>query len=257
MSTPTYTLEVHLRPTNATASPGALAARDAAALIAAVEAMIAGQLDADLSIRRAELSDHDWTLVFTSDHAAVDRAFALAAEGITAESWAGLSTRAIDAVREIRRIARKYAIETEFHAPASDRRVVVRPSLHVETGANAGLRSDSTIYGTVIRVGGEEPPRARLRLLDGRVLTCEITRRKSWRIARELGARLYQRTGVRGEARYAPTDATLVAFRIDEVLSYNDLGVGAALNRLAAAGGIAFRAENHGSDPSARLDDEG
>lgn len=252
MSNPTpFTIEVCLN--GRELPPDRVNARDAAALIAAVEAMLSAVVARDLGvelnetdvvINLAELRPSGYALVFTTPQpGVVERAFASISESVDADQLERLPIRAIDALREVRRIARKYDIETEFSArdgkKRSPRKVVVRPDLRIEI-EQRGICGTETIYGTVIRVGGEEPPRAKLRLLHGQILTCDISRRKSWMIARELGARLYQIVGVRGEARYNLVDRSVLHFRIDSVLPYSEIGIDQALKALADSGGAAF-----------------
>lgn len=261
---------IEVRLTGGDLPPERVNARDAAALIAAVEGMLAAVVardrgvelnETDVVISLAELRPSGYALVFTTPHpGVVENAFAAVVESVTADRLELLPIRAIDALREVRRISRKYGIDTEFAASDGKkrgaRRVIVRPSLRVEI-EQRGICGTETIYGTVIRVGGEEPPRAKLRLLHGQVLTCDINRRKSWMIARELGGRLYQIVGVRGEARYSLVDRSILHFRIESVLPFSEIGIDRALNALADAGGAAFAGIDGLPDAfNSALDDE-
>lgn len=122
------------------------------------------------------------------------------------------------------------------------------------------MRGTTSLYGMVIRVGGEEPPRARLRLLNGRTITCELAHRKSWALAQILGARLYQVVGVRGEAVTSVADRSLISFRIDRLLPYGMVGIERALNGIAEFGlGHVFEHlpdDLTSADLSARSDEE-
>jgi hypothetical protein len=69
-------------------------------------------------------------------------------------------------------------------------------------------------------VGGENPPRAQLRLLNGTLFTCNITQKYEFRIARELGQQLYSTVGVRGKAQWDTRDMSLQYFLIEEVTPY-------------------------------------
>jgi len=257
MSNPSYTIEVALIPTVPTPdlTVPTISARDAAALIVAVETMITGVIGrdphdpvdaAEVMLSLAELRASGYALVFSTAYPeVVADAFTRVLASIEAADWSRLPLRSLEAIRDVRRVARKYDLTIELTAGAGKRhplkRALISTALPIETEAIPGIRGTATLYGTVIRVGGEEPPRVKLRLIDGHILTCDITRRRSWMIARELGGRLYQLTGVRGEARYTPADLAILHFRIDTVLPYNEIGIDAALKRLAETGGDAFK----------------
>lgn len=87
----------------------------------------------------------------------------------------------------------------------------------------------TTIYGRVIRVGGEKKPSARLVLLNGKGLTCETTRK----IASELGHRLYSMVGVYGRARWTLKHLQLDAFRIEEITKYEETPIDDAFKELS------------------------
>lgn len=246
-----YTIEVRLAGRDL--PPTGINARDAAALIAAVEGMLAAVVarqmrselnEADVVISLAELRPSGYALVFsTPKPGVVETAFAAVINCIDTERFELLPSRAVEGIREVRRITRKYGVEVEFAGRDGGKKTAhkasIRPTTHIETEP-AGIRGTETLYGMVIRVGGEEPARARLRLLSGGVITCDITRRKSWMIARELGARLYQIVGVRGEARYNIADHALLHFRIDHVLPYSETSIDRALTALSEVVGSEF-----------------
>ncbi|MCK6579878.1 MAG: hypothetical protein L6Q98_17445 [Anaerolineae bacterium] len=245
-----YHIEVRL--TGREFSAERVHARDAAALIAAVEALLTAVLpqiagapagENDVVISLAELRPTGYALVFTAPQSGVvERAFAHIAETLRAGRVDALPARAVDGVREIRRIARKYAVEVEF-AGRSGRRGTQRAAVVPDTRIDSPvvvLHGTTSLYGVVVRVGGEEPPRARLRLINGRTLTCELAHRRSWALARELGGRLYQLVGVRGEAITNTADRSLISFRIDRLLPYSMTGIDRALNGIAEAAGDSF-----------------
>ncbi|MBK8022059.1 MAG: hypothetical protein IPK19_11690 [Chloroflexi bacterium] len=264
-----YHIEVRL--TGREFSAERVHARDAAALIAAVESLLTAVIahltgtpvsENEVVISLAELRPTGYALVFTAPKTGVvEHAFAHVSEAIATQQFERLPTRAVDGLREIRRIARRYAVEVEFSG-RTGRRVGVRTAVAPELRIDADLiavRGTTSLHGMVIRVGGEEPPRARLRLLNGRTITCELAHRKSWALARDLGARLYQVVGVRGEAVTSVADRSLISFRIDRLLPYGMVGIERALNGIAESAGHVFEHlpdDLTSADLSARSDEE-
>jgi len=80
----------------------------------------------------------------------------------------------------------------------------------------------TTVYGVLTNIGGDDPPRATLRLPDGTPLTVNLTRsrNKGISLARQLAQRLYQVVGVRGEATVRLTDHVITHMLVTEVVPY-------------------------------------
>lgn len=95
------------------------------------------------------------------------------------------------------------------------------------------IKSGDTLYGVVIRIGGEDPPRAILRFPNEGHLSCRITRRGGRQIARELGRRLYQMVSVTGIAERDSEDMSLVEFTIHSIGTYEEKSAEDTMQRLA------------------------
>lgn len=95
----------------------------------------------------------------------------------------------------------------------------------------------TTLYGTLIGVGGVNPPRARLRLLNGNLVNCNITERNNIQVARQLGERLYSEVGVYGTARWDLRDMSLNYFQIERITEYSRKPVDEALHALYSIAG--------------------
>jgi hypothetical protein len=96
------------------------------------------------------------------------------------------------------------------------------------------IQERDTLYGVVVRVGGEHPPRVQLRLLDGETLSCRLTARENRHMAKELGRRLYQMVAVEGIAKRDIEDMSLMEFTIDGLGSYQETSGTQALANLNA-----------------------
>jgi hypothetical protein len=242
MSAVPYSIAIRL--TGNAITPERVSAHDAAILIDAVETLIVSVLpsdvlSSDVLVSLSGVGADGFSLLFSAPAApgAVAEAFGQVAAILHSGRLEGLPPRAVEALRAALRVTHKHGAGLELieRAGVRDRQraalidAALLPSRDVPC-----VRGTVTLYGAVIRVGGEDPPRARLRLLNGAVMTCDLARRKGWALARDLGARLYQLVGVRGEALTRVSDRALIGFRIDRVLPYAPNAVERALDSIAA-----------------------
>lgn len=77
------------------------------------------------------------------------------------------------------------------------------------------IRGETVIFGKVERVGGVEP-KVRLRLSEHESFSCFI----SEPLARQLGPRLYEEVGLKGQATWDATDWSLLYFHGEEITPY-------------------------------------
>jgi hypothetical protein len=66
-----------------------------------------------------------------------------------------------------------------------------------------------------MRVGGETP-KARIRMITGKTLSCDVTEE----LAQQLGERLYQRISLHGKATWDNKNHQLEEFKIDSIGDY-------------------------------------
>jgi hypothetical protein len=225
-----YQIEVKI--VGADITPEKISSRDIGELIASVEQMIASvvardnpalQVDErDVVVGLAAIQSGSYVLQFRTVYdTEVAKAYATISQSIVSGNYSKLPRKSIDAIKDIRKISRKYRTSTELWETNGHHTQLATVSQNTAINLeNPFATNRTTLYGTVISVGGEEPPRARLKLLDGTYLYCNITRREQLRIARQLGERLYQRVGVQGVARWDVFDMTIQYFLIERVTEY-------------------------------------
>jgi len=92
------------------------------------------------------------------------------------------------------------------------------------------VRGETIVYGKVERVGGVRP-RVKVRLSSREVMYGDISEDQ----ARELGKRMYQPAGLRGQATWDPQDGSFVYFRVEEILPYVGGGVRTGFEELNTA----------------------
>jgi hypothetical protein len=74
------------------------------------------------------------------------------------------------------------------------------------------------MYGTLIRIGGDNPPRALIDFPNERV-SCRVS---TLDLARKIARRLYDTIGVTGTVTWDLRDMSVHDFRISELLEYED-----------------------------------
>lgn len=247
-----YQVEIRLHAEGIT--PDKISSRDVGELIAAVEQMLAplvaednvalGLDEREVIVGLAFIKRGSYILQFETPHEAeVAHAYQRIAMSIETGHYAGLPGKTVDALKKIRGAARKYRTDVEFWEANGTLQqlatVNTNTQIDVETHR---LQGKTTLYGTVVRIGGEDPPRVTLRLLDGRSVTCRVTQRDQFRVARQLGAKLYQTVGVRGTAFWDMQDMKLVDFLVETVLPYTHVPISQALTALHELAGSHFEA---------------
>lgn len=135
-----------------------------------------------------------------------------------------LPKRAVDATRRVQALhARGY--RPSLREPDRKGTAVPLPPLDIAPEASAGalLSGTTTLYGEVLRVGGDTP-KVRIRPLAGdAAIGCNLPPGdRGLAIARELGGRLYTTVGVRGVAQWDPATWTIQAFTIEDVTPYRE-----------------------------------
>ncbi len=214
-------------------SPYTVSARDASRVISAVEQMLKALVSRDQAARPlpksgivvglAAIEQGSYILRFTTPYPdVVMPAYQRLGAAIQQADFANLPAKSVEGLREVSTVARKYHAQAEFWQSDGHRTHLgtVTPNMRIRPRQLPHVEEYTTLYGTVLRVGGDRPPRARIRFLSGQALQCRITQRDDLRIARALGQRLYETVGLRGQVRWDAKSGEIVDFRIDEVTDY-------------------------------------
>ncbi len=224
------TIEIRLVGENLSAQT--VSARDAGHLIAAVEQMLAALVlrgkaapalpKRTIVVGLAAIEQGSYILRFTTpDPVRVMPAYRKLSEAIQKADFAELPAKSVEGLREIRTIARKYRARAEFWQGDGRRAhlatITPHTSIPIRAPEPPHVQEYTTLYGTVLRVGGDRPPRAQVQFLSGQKLQCRITQRDELRVARALGQRLYETVGLRGQARWHAASGEILDFRIDEI----------------------------------------
>ena len=204
--------------------PHLIPVRDLAQLMVAAEEAVGAVAARDypdqaeeLALGLSELQDRSIGFAFRSNLPAL--ALAAYTELVTATDnrlFRSLPARSVEGLRTLTAFAREHKGSTQFWVGSAERPRLELPSeFAIEIPVPEYQRGETVLYGRVERVGGVRP-RARLRVSQNDVVYVDITEEQS----RELGRRLYQRAGLRGQATWDAQDGSVVYFRVEEILHY-------------------------------------
>lgn len=168
----------------------------------------------------------------------VNIAIELTSDALLTENYAYLPTKAIEGLKEIVRFNRKTNSITEIWRNNGERYRLaeITPTTRIRA-ENFIAKGSTTLYGELLRIGGEDPPRAHIRFIDGTTLSCRI---KNKVLASRIAPFLYQRIGVRGVARWDTRDMSLAEFRIEELTPYRQKSIKIAFDNLRELAGQHF-----------------
>jgi len=213
-------------------SPLNVNARDVGRLITAVQDMLAaiiahenpdlGLAENQVVIGLAEIREGSYLMGFATIYLAPALlAYRTITESIENGVFDNLPQRVIDALIDIRTITRIYGRPVEFLLQNGTSAKLAQIDRDTKiTNTPKVIKGGTTLYGRVTKVGGENPPRAKIVFLDGTELNCHITQSNDYQVARELGQRLYDTVGIRGRAAWNVRDMSLIDFTIESVLPY-------------------------------------
>lgn len=152
---------------------------------------------------------------------AISRAYRLVAGAIASERFGDIPTPALRKLKSVRAFIRKVSGHAEFWEVFDDQATqlaTMTPSIVIEVPLDA-LRGVTTLYGRVVRVGGEKKQTVSLRLLDNSLLLVDAA---SEELAKQIAHRLYSRVGLIGTATYDPVSLSMLEFTANELSEYSE-----------------------------------
>jgi hypothetical protein len=136
-----------------------------------------------------------------------------------------INTRTISKFTQVKNCVAELRSNLQSNEPLA----VINPETQKSLPTVHFINGETTLYGTVEKVGGAEP-RVVLRLSGKETISCETTPE----IAKNLGKRLYEFVGVQGRAKWQYGQTVLESFKINEILEYKESPIVSAMNELAA-----------------------
>ncbi len=129
-----------------------------------------------------------------------------------------LVSRALEALEHLRNKARNRNWRIGLLSPETDVRVV----LEAETRLPAPVRVEqySTVYGWLVRIGGDDPPRALLYLPSGERVSARLSRAegKGVALAKKLAQYLYEWVGLRGRMEIRLPEHKIESILVEDIV---------------------------------------
>ena len=241
---------IELRLTGNGLSPGVVRSKDIAELIVAMENMVASVVVA----KHPNLRKDQVVLGLSSiENGSIGLQFASSLEELTQSATKAIAlsiqennfySLPDDSIKSLKTIAdftRSHDCNAEIYEMNGGRELLV--TITPETGIieYEPLRGETTIYGTVTRVGGanEEKPTIQFRTVESdRSIYCTTNRRT----AKAAAKRLYQKIGLIGIAEWDAKTFELRAFDAKEISEYEGTSLPEAFAAISDTYGDAFDA---------------
>lgn len=190
-----------------------------------------------LQIGLSDLEKGSINLHFKSSKPAILKQCALTlALAIQECSFASLPPPAVKNVKDIVNLCKRKSCDMEFYVrERSETPMATLKHTELPDLSNLYLVGETTLYGVLNRVGGNEP-RFKLTLNDGSTLSCCCTRD----FAKGLVGQLYEVIGVTGEAKWHPITLKVVEFKATSLLSYAKHDLLETFNHLREMNGTAW-----------------
>ena len=139
-------------------------------------------------------------------------------ERLNPERFAELPPRARDRTRDLIEKVRRSGWESVEFAPGGAAVAAAAVRADTDYPDRLLLRGRTTVFGYNLRPGGEGRHRGtKLRLADGSVISAKV---RSAKLAKALGALLYENVCLEGEATWDALTGKIVAFRADGLADY-------------------------------------
>lgn len=175
---------------------------------------------------------------FESKYEEVVQAWCEVSRSIENKDYSSLPAKATDELGSIEKFNRKYNTDTEFWLNNGSRK-------HLATiTADAGLPEPhfvygtTTLYGKLLRIGGDSRPTALLNLKKDHSLTCRVA---TTELASNMAHRLYEVIGVRGNAKWNVAEYKPVEFTVNSLMDYQQTSILQAMESLGKVAGEYYR----------------
>lgn len=184
------------------------------ALMAVIRQQHASIDESEVFISLDQIEDKSLSLRYVANRA---REFVLPAlltitTSFANNAYADLPPSAIEDLRRITKFTKRHDCSGVF-IDAGERLVTFDKDTEIVVSEDAFLRGDTTIYGEVLKAGGDTP-RVTLKIDDDYTVSFEV--RKD--IAIRLASNLYKEVGLQGSARWNRKTFKVVDFRADSVI---------------------------------------
>lgn len=148
------------------------------------------------------------------------------ATAFTSGDYSKINRTAIGSLKEIVKFSKKHNCEGSFRL--NDETISsFAPNIEIEYSAPASIKGETTVYGKIIRIGGEEP-KLHFRTNDEEKLIFDIDEA----LAKKLSPRLYDFIGLVGVATWDIVNFRIENFEVKRIIDLEDTPITQTFNEL-------------------------
>lgn len=144
-----------------------------------------------------------------------------------------LSAETIGSLKTIQRFSKKHNCNANFRYNGESLSLIT-PNSEIKENRSLFVKGDTTIYGELIDVGGENP-NLHIKINDEYVIIVDTDKS----IAKQLGSKLFDTIGLKGLAKWDVTTSRIIEFKLYDILDYKSGNVAntfAELRRITSGG---------------------
>jgi hypothetical protein len=213
-------------------APQTVSAGELAQVISSLENSIAEVMGLDprerLVLSLVQITHQSDGLVFACPTKKAADAFYRIAKATKKGDISTLPVAAREAPRQVLQFIRRRNCAAEWRGRGRHPIAVMTPKTQLNEVPDTVLRGETTLYGYVVRVGGEDPV-VRLRYSDREpAISCTVTET----LARDVAKKLYSWVGLSGTAEWNRRDNSLVEFHATGLLPFDGSPAATALAEL-------------------------
>lgn len=171
---------------------------------------------------------------FESQFEEVVQAWHEVCRSIENKEYSNLPAKAMDELGSIEKFNRRHNTDTEFWFNNGSRKHLATISSDAGLPAPHFIYGTTTLYGKLLRIGGDNRPTALLGLSEELTLNCRV---KTTELAGTMAKRLYEIIGVRGTAKWNVARYRPAEFTVEELTEYRQTSLTEAIESLREVAG--------------------
>lgn len=176
---------------------------------------------------------------FSTQYSQIEQAYLKVVKNIATNNYYGLPAKSIDGLKSLSKQSKKLGCEIAFHDLENQPVAKITPFSIIKEDEPIYIEGETTIYGYVESVGGnEKDPHARIKLSnESKKINCAVRDKEQ---IRKLGSLLYTEVGLVGFAKWRLPEMEIEHFLIKEILNYRGASFSETIDLLSKIAGNSF-----------------
>lgn len=171
---------------------------------------------------------------FESPHEEAVQAWCEVTRSIETRDYSSLPLKATEELGSIEKFNQRHNTDAEFWLNNGSDRHLATMSSDAGLPESHFIYGTTTLYGKLLRIGGDSRPTAALGLSSEKTLNCRVS---TTDLASKMAKRLYDVIGVRGTAKWNTTEYRPVEFTVEHLSEYRQASILEAMESLREVAG--------------------